>query len=76
MNILEMLMGNKEYPKFESAVYTDGSKTIVTVSRTLPPDWVELDTPVYIENKFKKRIPILHLSTLQQTQRQMNRLSM
>lgn len=59
MNILEMLMGNNEYPKFESAVYTDGNKTIVTVSRTLPPDWVELDTPVYIENKFKKRIPIL-----------------
>lgn len=58
MNILEKLMGN-DYPKFETAIYADGSKTIVTVSRTLPPDWVELDTPVYIENKFKKRIPIL-----------------
>lgn len=58
MNILEKLMGN-DYPKFETAIYADGSKTIVTVSRALPPDWVKLDTPVYIENKFKKRIPIL-----------------
>lgn len=58
MNILEKLVGN-DYPKFESAVYADGSKTIVTVSRTLSPDHVELDSPDYVENKFKKKVPIL-----------------
>ena len=58
MNILEKLMGN-DYPKFESAIYADGSKTVVTVSRTLSPDHVDLDSPGYIENKFKKLIPIL-----------------
>lgn len=58
MNILEKLMGNT-YPKFESAIYADGSKTIVTVSRTLSPDHVDLDSPGYIENKMKKHIPIL-----------------
>lgn len=57
MNILE-LVGEK-YPKFESSIYADGSKTIVTVSRTLSPDHVDLDSPGYIENKLKKRIPIL-----------------
>lgn len=58
MNILEKLLGN-DYPKFESAIYADGSKTIVTVSRTLSPDHVDLDSPGYIENKFKKLVPIL-----------------
>lgn len=58
MNILEKLMG-KDYSKFESAIYADGSKTIVTVSRTLSPDHVDLDSPGYIENKFKKLVPIL-----------------
>lgn len=58
MNILEKLMGN-DYPKFETAIYADGNTTIVTVSRTLAPNWVDLDSPGYIENKFKKRIPIL-----------------
>ena len=57
MNILE-LMGEK-YPKFESSIYADGSKTIVTVSRTLSPNHVDLDSPSYVENKFKKHIPIL-----------------
>lgn len=57
MNILE-LVGEK-YPKFESSIYADGSKTIVTVSRTLSPNHVDLDSPGYIENKLKKRIPIL-----------------
>lgn len=51
-------MGNN-YPKFESAIYADGSKTIVTVSRTLSPDHVDLDSPGYIENKLKKHIHIL-----------------
>ena len=58
MNILEKLMG-EGYPKFESAIYADGSKTIVTVSRTLSPDHVDLDSPGYIENKMKNHIPIL-----------------
>ena len=49
----------KDYPKFESSIYADGSKTIVTVSRTLSPDHVDLDSPSYIENKMKKHIPIL-----------------
>lgn len=58
MNILEKLMGN-DYPKFETAVYADGNKTTVTVSRTLSPNHVDLDSPSYVENKFKKHIPIL-----------------
>lgn len=58
MNILEKLMGN-DYPKFESAIYADGSKTIVTVSRKLSPDHVDLDSPSYVETKFKKQVPIL-----------------
>lgn len=58
MNILEKLLGN-DYPKFETAVYADGNKTIVTVSRTLSPNHVDLDSPGYVENKFKKHIPIL-----------------
>ena len=51
-------MGN-DYPKFETAVYADGYKTTVTVSRTLSPNHVDLDSPSYVENKFKKHIPIL-----------------
>lgn len=58
MNILKALMG-KDYPKFETAIYADGNKTIVTVSRTLSPNHVDLDSPGYIENKLKKHIPIL-----------------
>ena len=58
MNILEKLMG-KDYPKFETAIYADGHTTIVTVSRTLSPTHVNLDSPSYIENKFKKLVPIL-----------------
>ena len=59
MNILEKSMGN-DYPKFETAVYADGYKTTVTVSRTLSPNHVDLDSTGYVENKFKKRIPILN----------------
>ena len=58
MNILEVLMG-KKYPKIESAVYTDGVKTVVTVSRILKPTNVKLDSPSYIETKFKKLVPVL-----------------
>ena len=58
MNILEKLMGN-DYPKFETAIYADGNTTIVTVSRTLSPTHVDLDSPGYIENKFKKLVSIL-----------------
>ena len=49
----------KKYPQFETAIYADGNTTIVTVSRTLSPTHVDLDNPGYIENKLKKRIPIL-----------------
>lgn len=58
MNIIEKLLG-ETYPKLESAIYADGTKTVVTVSRTLAPNWVDLDSSSYIENKLKKRIPIL-----------------
>lgn len=58
MDILEKLMGN-DYPKFETAIYADGNTTIVTVSSTLSPTHVNLDSPGYIENKFKKLVPIL-----------------
>lgn len=58
MNIIEALMGRK-YPKIESAVYADGSKTAVTVSRILRPTNVDLDSPSYIETKFRKLVPIL-----------------
>ena len=58
MNIIEKLLG-EGYPKFETAIYADGNTTIVTVSRTLSPTHVDLDSPGYIENKFKKLVPIL-----------------
>lgn len=58
MNILEALIGNK-YQKFETSVCADSEKTTVIVHRTLSPDHVNLDSPTYIETKFKKRIPIL-----------------
>lgn len=58
MNISEALVGEK-YPKLESAIYADGSKTIVTVSRKLSPNHVSLESPSYVENKFKKQVPIL-----------------
>ena len=58
MNILEALMGEK-YPKLESAIYADGVKTVVTVSRILKPTNVKLDSPSYIETKFRKLVPIL-----------------
>lgn len=58
MNILEKLLG-EVYPKLGSAVCADGNRTIVTVSRTLSPDHVDLDSPSYVETKFKKHIPIL-----------------
>ena len=51
-------MGNK-YPKCETAIYADSTTTIVTLSRTLSPTHVDLDSPGYIENKFKKLVPIL-----------------
>ena len=49
----------KTYPKIESAVYADGVKTVVTVSRILKPTNVKLDSPSYIETKFKKLVPVL-----------------
>ena len=58
MNILEKLMG-EGYPKLGSEIFADGNKTVVTASRTLSPDHVDLDAPTYVETKFKKHIPIL-----------------
>ena len=58
MNILEKLLG-EACTKLGSAVCADGNRTIVTVSRTLSPDHVDLDSPSYVETKFKKHIPIL-----------------
>lgn len=58
MNILKALIGG-EYPKFETAVCADSDKTVVTVHCTLSPDYVDLDSPKYVETKFKKQIPIL-----------------
>lgn len=58
MNILEKLLGNN-YPKLRSAVCADGNRTIVTVSHTLSSNHVDLDSPTYVETKFKKHIPIL-----------------
>lgn len=58
MNILEKLVGN-DYPKVETAVFADGATTIVTVSCILSPNHVDLDSPSYVETKFKKHIPIL-----------------
>lgn len=58
MNILKKLVGN-DYPKVETAVFADGATTIVTVSYILSPNHVDLDSPSYVETKFKKHIPIL-----------------
>lgn len=58
MNIIEKLLG-EECPKLGSEVFANGNKTVVTVSRTLSPDHVDLDAPSYVETKFKKHIPIL-----------------
>ena len=58
MNILEALIGG-EYPKFETAVCAGSDKTAVTVHCTLSPVYVDLDSPKYVETKFKKQIPIL-----------------
>ena len=58
MNILEKLLGN-DYPKIGSEIFADGNKTVVKVSRTLSPTHVDLDSPSYVETKFKKSVPIL-----------------
>lgn len=58
MNIIEKLL-DEGYPKLGSEAFVDGNKTVVTVSRTLAPDHIDLDAPSYVETKFKKRIPIL-----------------
>lgn len=58
MNILEKLLGNN-HPKLWSEILLTVTKTVVTASRTLSPDHVDLDAPSYVETKFKKQIPIL-----------------
>lgn len=47
------------YPKVETAVYADGLVTRVHVSLTFSPGHAEFDCPQYIENKYKKQIPVL-----------------
>ena len=58
MNIIEKFLG-EAYPKLGSEVFADGNKTVVTVSRTLSQDYVDLAAPSYVETKFKQHIPIL-----------------
>lgn len=58
MNILKKFVGN-DYPKVETAIFADGTTTIVTVSCILSPSHVDLDSPSYVETKFKKHVPIL-----------------
>lgn len=58
MNIIEKLLG-EACPKLGSEVFADGNKTVVEVSRTLPPTHVDLDALSYLETKYKKNIPIL-----------------
>ena len=58
MNCILAKMG-KKYPVLESAVYADGCTTKVTVSLTLDPNHVDLDSPQYIETKWKKLVPTL-----------------
>lgn len=74
MDFLKALVGEK-YPKFESTVYADGCKTIVTVSRTLSPDHVDLDSPTYVQNKFKNKFRFLIQLELRRNRRLTNRLS-
>lgn len=57
--ILAEMLGKKAYPVVETAVYANGDLTRVHVSVTLNPDHVDLDSPQYIENKYKKQIPAL-----------------
>lgn len=58
MNCILVKMG-KKYPVLESAVYADGCTTKVTVSLILDPNHVDLDSPQYIETKWKKLVPAL-----------------
>lgn len=58
MDIIKKSLG-KAYPKLGSEIFADGNKTVVTASRTLFPDHIDLDAPSYVETKFKKHIPIL-----------------
>lgn len=56
--VLAKIVG-KQYPVVESAVYADGCTTKITVSLILDPNHVDLDSPQYIETKWRKQIPAL-----------------
>lgn len=66
MNTIEKLLG-EGYPKFGSEIFADGNKTVVTVSRTLSPDWVNLDSPGYLENKLNKKLEPISVSIVVKT---------
>lgn len=66
MNTIEKLLG-EGYPKLGSEIFADGNKTVVTVSRTLPPDWVNLDSPGYLENKLNKKLEPISVSIVIKT---------
>lgn len=59
MNCILAKMMGKQYPQVETAVYANGDLTRVHVSVILDPDHVDLDSPQYIENKYKKQVPAL-----------------
>lgn len=57
-SILLSKIGN-EYPKVKSSVTATENLTSVTVAVILAPNHVNLDSPSYIETKWKKQIPAL-----------------
>lgn len=59
MNCILAKIAGKQYPVVESAVYADGCTTKITVSLVLDPNHVDLDSPQYIETKWRKQIPAL-----------------
>lgn len=66
MNTIEKLLG-EGYPELGSEIFADGNKTVVTVSRTLSPDWVNLDSPGYLENKLNKKLEPISVSIVVKT---------
>lgn len=52
------------YPKLENAVWANENKVVVTTSLALPANHVDLDSPSYLEKKFKKSVPALESITV------------
>lgn len=52
------------YPKLENAVWADENKVVVTTSLALPANHVNLDSPSYLEKKFKKSVSALESITV------------